>query len=323
MIGWYVHGHGLGHLHRLGCVAAQLHSPVTALSSLPRPVDWAGPWVHLPGDLPRGGDRDITAGGTLHWSPLHHPGLRARMAAIARWVSDERPALVVVDVSVEVAVLVRSLGVPVVVVAMRGDRVDRAHRTAYDLADALLAPWPADLPEDWPAGWLAKTWHVGAFSRADGRPRTPPPGRRRVALLWGRGGDAPAPAVLAAARAATPAWTWSSTSWVDDPWPRLQDADVVVTHAGQNAVAEVAAAARPAVVIAQPRPYDEQHATGRALHRAGLAVVREGWPEPADWPGLLSGAEALGGTGWARWSDGRGAARAAAHLDEAALCAQH
>jgi len=34
--------------------------------------------------------------------------------------------------------------VPTVVVAMRGDRFDRAHRTAYDAADALLAAWPAE-----------------------------------------------------------------------------------------------------------------------------------------------------------------------------------
>ncbi len=91
------------------------------------------------------------------------------MAAVAAWVEQARPSLVVVDVSVEVAVLVRAMGVPVVVAAMRGQRDDRAHTTAYDLADALLAPWPAALPEPWPQRWLDKTWHVGALSRFDGR----------------------------------------------------------------------------------------------------------------------------------------------------------
>jgi hypothetical protein len=142
VIGWYVHGHGRGHLQRLQCIAPHLRSPVTALSSLPRPPDWQHAWLPLDDDLPRGDDVDATAGGTLHWAPRHHPGLRARTAAIAAWVAREQPSLVVVDVSVEVAVLVRSMGVPVVVAAMRGDRTDRAHRTAYDLAEALLAPWP-------------------------------------------------------------------------------------------------------------------------------------------------------------------------------------
>jgi len=66
------------------------------------------------------------------------------------------------------------MGVPVVVVAMRGDRTDRAHVDTYDLAHALLAPWAAEFPEHgWPDRWLAKTWHTGAFSTTDGRERTP------------------------------------------------------------------------------------------------------------------------------------------------------
>src|SRR2546430_2737882 len=54
--------------------------------------------------------------------------------------------------------------------------------------------------------------------------------------------------------------TWHG--WVDEVWPRRSDAGVVATHAGQNAVAEVAAARRPAIVLPQNRPHGEQHATG-------------------------------------------------------------
>lgn len=327
MIGWYVHAHGRGHLQRLQCIAAHLRTPVTALTSLPRPADWTGEWVQLPGDLPTGSDADPTAGGTLHWAPLHHPGLRDRAAAIAAWVAQARPALVVVDVSVEVAVLVRTMGVPVVVAAMRGERTDRAHTTAYDLADALLAPWPAELPEPWRRRWLDKAWHVGALSRLDDRVATPVPGGRRVAVLWGTGGSAVDLDDVAAAAAATPGWTWDDRGMrgaATDPWALLQDADVVVTHGGQNAVAEVAAARRPAVVIPQERPHDEQRATGRALAADGLALVRPTWPEPDEWPELLAAAAQQDARQWTRWSDGRGAARAAALLDARAeaLCAQ-
>lgn len=327
MIGWYVHHHGQGHLQRLRSITVALSEPVTVLSSLPAPADFAGGWVALASDLPTGCDVDVTAGGTLHWAPRHHPGLRERMATIAAWVAEHRPALVVVDVSVEVALLVRSMGVPVVVAAMRGDRRDRPHRSAYDLADALLAPWPANLPEPWPESWLDKTWHVGALSRHDGRPREEPPGRGRVLVLWGRGGTDVSMANVAAAAAATPGWVWDSCGlaggpWVDDPWPLLQAADVVVTHAGQNTLAEVAAARRPAVVVPQARPHDEQVANARALAAGGLAVVEATWPEPAAWAALLGGVSELDPAGWERWSDGGGAARAAALLDGAAACAQ-
>ena len=323
MIGWYVHGHGQGHLQRLQCIARHLRTPVTALSSLPRPDGWQHGWLTLADDLPRGDETDPTAGGTLHWAPRHHPGLRTRMASIAAWVEREQPSLVVVDVSVEVAVLVRALGVPVVVAAMRGDRSDRAHRTAYDLADALLAPWPASLPESWPQVWLDKAWHVGALSRLDDAPAAPPPGGRRVAVLWGRGGtDVTAEDVVAAAEA-TPGWTWTAAGVPGAPWfsdvpVLLREADVVVTHAGQNALAEVAACRRAAVVVPQARPYDEQLATARALAQGGLAVVAETWPLPRSWPDLLDKALATDPQGWSTWNDGQGAQRAAALLDQAA-----
>ena len=318
MIGWYVHAHGRGHLQRLQCVAAHLRTPVTALSSLPRPAGWDGGWVQLPDDLPTGADADPTAAGTLHWAPLHHGGLLDRAAAIAGWVAHARPALVVVDVSVEVAVLIRTMGVPVVVAAMRGERTDRAHTTAYDLADALLAPWPAELPEPWPRTWLEKAWHVGGMSRLDGREPSPPPGAHRVAVLWGTGGSEVDTGDVAAAAAATPGWTWDDSGLrgtAGDAWALLQDADVVVTHGGQNAVAEVAAARRPAVVVPQERPHDEQRATGRALTTAGLALVCDTWPGPSQWPALLQAAVQQDVSRWAVWSHGDGAARAARLLD--------
>ena len=323
MIGWYVHAHGAGHRTRLAAVSARLRTPVTALSSGPRPSGFDGGWVDLPDDLPRpGGERDVTAGGALHWAPLHSPGLRDRAAAVAAWVAAARPSLFVVDVSVEIAVLVRAMGVPVVVVAMRGDRSDRPHRTAYDLADALLAPWPEGSPEPWPDAWHDRTWHVGGLSRFDGRPTGPPPGRRRVAVLWGSGGSDVTGAQVRSAAAATPDWTWTVAGLdappVADVWDLLQEADVVVTHGGQNAVAEVAAARRPAIVVPQSRPYGEQVATGRALAGADLAQVLTAWPADAHWPDLLRRAAAQDGSAWRAWSDGAGAARAAALLDERA-----
>ena len=323
MIGWYVHEHGQGHLQRLQCIAAHLQVPVTALSSLPRPEGWRHGWVQLDDDRPRGDDVDPSAGGTLHWAPRHHPGLRSRMAALAAWVAREQPSLVVVDVSVEVALLVRSMGVPVVVAAMRGDRTDRAHRTAYDLAEALLAPWPEALPEPWPQEWADKAWHVGALSRLDDRPAPPPPGEQRVTVLWGRGGTELTLDDVAAAAAATPGWTWTAAGvpgapWVDDVPALLRDADVVVTHAGQNALAEVAACRRAAVVVPQPRPHDEQVANARAIAQAGLAVVTPSWPPPREWPALLDKALASDPQAWSTWNDGQGARRAAALLDRAA-----
>jgi hypothetical protein len=325
VIGYYVHHQGAGHLRRMLSLAARLREPVTVLSSLRRPGSWQGEWVHLAPDDTDPDPRDVTAGGTLHWVPRHDPGLARRSAQVAGWLADARPSLVVVDVSVEVALLTRLAGVPVVVAAMRGDRSDRAHATAYDLADALLAPWPEPPSSPWPQRWLDKTWHVGALSRFDGRPRPAPTGDgpRTALLLWGDGGDGRTQADLDRLRAATPGWRWELAHPgrrldADRLWAALCRADVVVTHGGQNAVAEVAAARAPAVVVADPRPFDEQHHTVRAVRDAGIAVALDAWPSPEAWPGLLEDAVALGGAGWRRWSYGDGADRAARALDDLA-----
>ncbi|MEU0038009.1 glycosyltransferase [Streptomyces sp. NPDC006333] len=251
------------------------------------------------------------------------------MATIAEWIRREKPTLFVSDVSVEAATLARLMGTPVVVTAMRGNRHDEAHRLAYDLADALIAPWPTFLPEPgWPSHWRAKTVHTGSISRFDGRSRPPRiSGRNRagkevVVMLGGGGTDLNATQLQEAAQAASP-WTWTllggpGADWIEDPWPVLCGADVVVTHAGQNAIAECAAARVPAVVIPQERPHGEQHATARALERAGLATVRDTWPEPQEWPGLLARAAAHK-SHWELWSPGDGAQKAARLLSRLAL----
>lgn len=324
MIGFYAHHQGDGHLARATAIAAHLRTPATLLSSRPAPADWTGESVLLARDdePPPGPLADPTAGGALHWVPLRHDGLRERMGQIGAWIAQERPRLLVADVSVEVALLARLTGTPVVVVGQPGRRDDPAHRLAYSVATAVLAPWPAwaqplEAPDVTPVT-------VGAFSRFDGRPTTArPPGGRRVLVLGGRGGTSVTTADLDAARQATPGWSWAALGppagrWVDDPWPLLCGADVVVTHAGANALAEVAAARRPAVVIPQPRPHDEQEHTADVLDEAGIAMVPRRWPVPEVWPTLLERATELGGMRWARWAPGDGAQRAAALLDELA-----
>lgn len=328
MIAYYVHHQGSGHLHRAAAIAAATRTPVVGLSGRPAPEGWTGDWVDLPADT-GGVTTDVTAGGVLHWAPRRHPGLRARMGLIGGVLA--RARLVVVDVSVEVTLLARLHGVPVVVVAQPGDRSDRPHRLAYDLAERLVAPWPARPAPGWPETWVAKTRHVGAVSRFDGRTPAPAGTGRRVLAAWGSGGLDVGPGQLRSAAAATPDWEWDVigpaapggadpanltwSGWAADVWPRLCAADVVVTHAGQNALAEVAAARRPAVVVPQDRPHGEQRATAEALARAGIGTPVGAWPAPADWPGLLDVAARRGGSDWARWSAGDGAERAAAVLD--------
>ena len=318
MIGYYAHHLGEGHVASATAIAPHLRSPLTVLSSRPRPADWDGEWIELACDDADGPAEDPTAGGAVHWAPLHHPGLRSRMAAIAEWMDDARPRLMVVDVSVEVALLVRMMGIPVVYMAVAGDRSDAVHRLAYQAATAVLAPWP-----EWArpvAGARVPLRPVGAISRYAGRSVPARSPGRRVLVLMGQGGSSLTAEQLRTARIATPGWEWTALGppagdWVADPWTAITEADVVVCHAGRTVLAEVAAARAPAIVIPQDRPHDEQRAAAAVIGEAGLAVVRPEWPAADAWPALLTAATRLGGSGWVRWCDGLGPQRAAAHLD--------
>ena len=340
-VGVYVHHHGLGHRIRTTLIARRLRSEVVGFGSMPAPDGWPGEWVELPDDT-AAHPTDPTAGGALHWAPIGHAGHRRRLGMLAEFLAEEASAMLV-DVSAEVALLSRIMGVPTVVAAMRGDRADAAHRAAYGAATRLLAPWPVSSADPgWPAAWRAKTLFAGGISRFDelvqrhgGVVRTGPvravtsempclvgggPTARRprtVLVLQGAGGRHDARA-LDAARAAASEWTWTVRT-PDDPspdlWRELAEAAVVVAHAGQNAVAEIAAARAPAIIVAQPRPFGEQIGTAEAVHRRGCAIGLREWPAPLAWPGLLARAAEAGGPGWEAWSTGNGADLAARMID--------
>ena len=336
----YVAGHhGRGHVARAAAVLAHVRSRATLFTSaeppgLPAHVEV----VRLPPDDPRA-EGDTGPAGPLHYAPVGHPGLRRRMARLAAWAA-EGPGVLVSDVSAEVAVLGRLLSLPVVAVRQHGGRWDDGHALAYRLAARLLAPFPASLDEpDAPAWVRDATDYAGGFSRFDGRPRPSETEPGTVVVLGGAGAGGPGSGAawtasgLAAAARATPGWRWTvlgaetppgapatleGRGWVADPFPVMARAEVVVAHAGHNAVMEAAAAGRPLVVVPAARPFDEQVRKAQALACVGAALACPRWPAPDAWPGVLERAQALDPAPLRALADGRGAARAAALLDRLA-----
>jgi hypothetical protein len=322
VIGYYVHHVGSGHLHRARAVAAVSRSAVTGLSSLPRPDGWSGEWVGLARDDEDLTPEDVTAGGRLHWVPRQSPGLRDRMATIAEWLARARPDVVVSDVSVEVALLARLHGVPVVSLVLPGDRTDPAHLLGYGISDALVACWPEGLDgltPGLPEELRARLTCVGGLSRFPVSDASPTGNGGRVVVLLGRGGGHPSPQALEAARAQTPDWHWTvlgpGHGWSEDVAGALAAADAVVTQAGENALAEVAACRRPAIVVPADRPHGEQRTTARVLAEGSWPVVVEDEFPLSGWAERLSAARRLDGARWAGWCDGKAADRIVDVLD--------
>jgi hypothetical protein len=327
MIGYYVHHQGRGHLTRAVSITRHLHRPATVLTSLDltEPHPFAAV-LSLPRDDRAQTVAEPTAHGALHWAPHHDAGLRERMQLIGPWVAATRPEAVVVDVSVEVATFVRLLGVPVIVMAQPGKRVDAPHLLVYRLADHIIAPWPRQLcVPAWLRSHDAKTTYVGGISRFDGRDR---PVRRAdgtpsVLVLGGAGGSSVNTDAVDTLAADNPSYSWTTLGipggpWTADPWPEICAADVVVGHAGQGAVADIAAAAAPAVIIPQTRPFDEQRMTARVLRQHRLAVIANQWPARRAWPGLLAHARTADTTRWGRWQVAGAARRAASAVEDTA-----
>ncbi|GGF41334.1 hypothetical protein [Subtercola lobariae] len=355
-VGWYVHHQGAGHTNRFLAISRQLDADVVIFSSAPRPFELAPDveWVLLARDDSVETDargrsdprlNDPSARGLLHWAPLRHRGHASRLASIAHRVESDHFDAFVVDVSAEVALLVRLLGVPTVIVAQPGERTDRAHRLAVDAAEAIVAPWPGAL---YRPAWLERAGesvrYVGGVARFEGRERSFLPAPNTVLLIAGAGGSAVNPEAVAAAVAATPQFDWQTLglpdsphpvdiarqtpestvaqhahdpAWLTDPYDTLCRATVVVSWAGQNAITDLAAVTARAVVIAQPRPFHEQSTTARILARTHLAVARPHWPATEEWPELLAEAARLE-PDWSLWQIDGAAYRAARVIEEVA-----
>ena len=307
-IGYYVHHHGDGHRQRALAIAAGhprrfvlLGTKLTGRTGEVRVID-------LPDDqMPDaqafdGIDGTASRPNTLHYAPLDHDGVRARMGLVAQWIANEHPALVVVDVSVEIAMLARLCATPVAFMRLSGRRDDPAHCEAYRAASLLIAPFASRLDDLGLPQWLRdKTVYCPGIVTMPSNSVTPIKGR--VLVVAGKGGAAFDGNRIAAAADATPEYNWRVIGPVTNPdqcpgnlefagWVEMAEAEIaaaqiVVGAAGDGLVNTVIASGRPFICIPEPRPFDEQAQKARALASAGAAIVYQNWPENDQWPQCL------------------------------------
>jgi predicted glycosyltransferase len=306
-IGYYVHHHGAGHRARAEAIAAAIDWPIVLLGT---GLGAAG--IDLADDRPASGrfdgmDDTASRPAALHYAPVDHEGVRSRVARIAQWIATERPTLMIVDVSVEVAMLARLASVPTVYVRLNGERSDAAHLEAFRGATALLAPFHHELEMPSTPAWIRdKTRYLpGITAAAQDHPRQDD----HILIVIGRGGPPGDGAAIAQAARACPDIQWrvigpvtaptdrpanlSLAGWVDDPAQEIARAALIIGAAGDGLVNAVLAADRPFLCIPEERPYGEQRATARALDALGAAIMLTSWPSPDQWLSLISEAKAL------------------------------
>lgn len=327
-IGYYVHHHGAGHLARAHSIAAVSERPIVLLGT-----GLGEDGIDLADDRPASGLFDGCDGASsrpdaLHYAPFDHEGVRRRVARIAGWIAQARPALMVVDVSAEVAMLARLASVPTICVRLSGDRDDPAHLEAFRGASGLLAPFHPACESDATPEWVrAKTLYLPGIAQP---PVEADPAEKLVLVVFGKGGTAGDGDKLAKAARAWPGWRWrvigpvaapaqkprnlEFAGWVASPEAEIARAAIVIGASGNGLVGAVMAADRPFVCIPEDRPFGEQHATARGLKALGAAIVLPEWPSACFWGRILDDALSMSGEGRRRLRDPRAAEQAAKWL---------
>lgn len=305
-IGYYVHHHGDGHRQRALAIARAANCPITLLGSGLAGRTGDVPSLDLADDRRSGDAFDGCDGverpSSLHYAPIDHEGVRRRVAQLARWIADVRPGLMVIDVSVEVAMLARLASVPTVYVRLNGRRVDRPHLDAFRGAAALLAPFHVDLDDErTPTALRRKTFYAPQIVSTG-----PALAAEEDVVLGvvGRGGASSDGELWAAAARATPDRRWriigpttvpravppnlDLRGWVEDAERMIASAGIVIGAAGDGLVSAVLAHARPFICLPESRPFDEQAAKARRLSALKAALVLPSWPTPEQWSALLT-----------------------------------
>ena len=324
--GYFVHHQGRGHAERCAAIAQALPPgrPLTifcARDDIFPPLPGHAELVRLPSLFePRGdeagGFQDIPTPATMHCAPLGWPAIRSAMATLSGWFDRCDPALMLCDVSAEIAQLSRICSVPHVKIVQHGDRGDPGHRAAYDGAVGLIAPFHAALAQpEWDAAMRARMCFAGGLG-VDTRIAEREVARQRLRLDaaepiylvlsgGGGGGFAQAPIAVGARTRPEARWItighverdWHATEpgnvehrgWVDDAADYIAAADLVIASTGNTTCQQILAAGRPWLAVPEWRYFDEQQRKAEALAAAGVATVRGHLPSSAHaWTAALA-----------------------------------
>jgi len=356
-ITFYVGHQGRGHANRAMAIidALPAERAVTILTARPALFDgFARPVTLVP--LPDEGAASdspppaLAAQPTpdiLHRAPIGDAAIRATMRTILDHLDTVDPALFVVDVSAEIALLARIASVPAIGIRMHGNRGDAAHLAGYRACVGLLAPFDEALEQPETPDWIrAMTHYAGGLctardvvpGKAEARAMLGlSPDREIVVVLTGGGGAGTPYAPLTMAARALPETDWlvlgpvqreghetdfgnlHLRGWVATITAHIAAADVVVASSGDTIVHEIARVGRPYVCAPEWRYFDEQMRKGERLAELGAAILVPSWPGASTpWRGLLDAAKALDPAALASLHTPTAAASAADYLDRLA-----
>ena len=313
-LGYYAHHHGSGHCRQIDKLAALL--PVDAKSQLIvftslSPDDYSFSYLdeqqivrlqaedECADDVLKGRAGEHWQPDSLHYSPVGNSNIQKRSHQILDTIYQCKIDLMIIDVSVEVAMLCRAASIPYLYIRLPGIRDDTPHLNAFAGALALLAPYPRLLEATMTPEWVGKktlyldfintaqqkelTYHefikilekLNTLNLKDWEEDAP----TIITVIKGYGGHEAIDMKLPELRRLLPnAFIISLgpinddmrchvdiAAQVNDVTPFIQHSDYLLMACGLNAVAQAYDYATSLVVLPDDRPHQEQEVMAQAL----------------------------------------------------------
>jgi hypothetical protein len=312
-IAFYIHHHGSGHFMRSLSIAKAMNDVNiifigSDLKRFSHIIPATIQVLELPLDIPTNDDPHYKEGNKVdcfHYVPLHVKGVTDRAAILSAFFQQNTPLLLIVDVSVEVALLARLCGIPTIIMRQHGKRTDVPHRLAYQSAELLIAPFGKELETSTDAAVIGKTFYSGGFSRTIYQAANLVVYDDQVCILIGTGGSSlDVNAILLIANQCTSYYfhilgeiiepinnsvtNITFHGQVDNVEDILVRCKVVIGNLGHNTVMEIATLNKPFIGIPESRPFDEQIDKANALKNTeGFEAILPEDIASTDWKILI------------------------------------
>src|SRR5680860_1869308 len=169
MIGYYAHSHGSGHCNYANLFSKVFGKSLTVFTDRNHAFDRGTNVVMLENEDPDGNEYQRSCfpePRALHYAPVHIAKITRRNKIILDNVLKRNISLLIIDVSVEMAMLARVSSIPYAYVRLQGDRNDFPHLNAFEGASFLLAYFPKEMESTDTPSWITnKTVYLGFLSK--------------------------------------------------------------------------------------------------------------------------------------------------------------
>lgn len=304
---YFVHAHGNGHRATFNLlypalsvffkvIAVTTNSEITEYLSKKHAVNV----LELPPKYPPGyAIPEHTFSKAFEVTPYAiEPALRAK--ALAEAIEHYRPKALYCDGVPELAIMVRGMGVPVVLVHLPGNVMsDPTQVFAHELADHIIAHFPASLEQaNYP--FASKTYYSGYMSQYAGREltRSDRSAIHHVTILLGydnydgsvlktiTNDQHTQFTIIGNKQAYDLGKNCVLLGSVEDISKAIAG-DVVISAAGQNTIAELLSLNKRLILLPEPRPYDEQAVHATVLATRHVALLAEENFSTEQWQNVL------------------------------------